>query len=421
MATLVLSGFGAAVGGPIGGALGAMLGGRLDRQLLSGTSRRPRIGDLAVQTSSYGAFIPKVFGRVRVAGTVVWATDLKPMETAGTLQGAAGSVRYAASFAVALSSRPLTRVLRIWADGKLLRGTAGDFKVPVAFRFHPGGEDQAPDPLIGSAEGPDRCPAYRGLALAVFEDLDLAEFGNRVPSLTFEVEADDGPDASSAIIEALMPEGHLKFREVGPELSGYVAYGDTCAEALSPLVEAFGLTLEGTAKSSGLEGGTVVLPQQLLGCSDRGEARTERSQTSATELPTIITLTYLDSSRDYQTGQKQAGTAGASGRRLLIELPAVLSADNARAAAEESLARAWRQRERVSVQLPLDALGIEAGARVMLAGEKDFYEVARSTLDGFVVAWTFAAYLRPRFSRCQRMRVDRWPRRTWCRSRSSFS
>src|SRR3712207_7324619 len=60
-------------------------------------------------------------------------------------------------------------VRRIWADGKLLRGAAGDFKTATKFRLHLGGEDQAADPLIASAEGSDSCPAYRGTAYAMFE------------------------------------------------------------------------------------------------------------------------------------------------------------------------------------------------------------------------------------------------------------
>ena len=37
-------------------------------------------GDLSVQTSSYGSPIPRVYGTMRVAGTVVWATDLQEEE-----------------------------------------------------------------------------------------------------------------------------------------------------------------------------------------------------------------------------------------------------------------------------------------------------------------------------------------------------
>ena len=129
---------------------------------------------------------------MRVAGTVIWATDLE--ESRSTSVGGKGrpsvtSYSYAASLAVLLSSRAILSVRRIWADGNLLRGAAGDFKSSVgAFRLYVGGEDQALDPLIASAV--EAAPAYRGSAYAVFEGLELADFGNRIPSLTFEVFSD---------------------------------------------------------------------------------------------------------------------------------------------------------------------------------------------------------------------------------------
>src|SRR5689334_13008155 len=76
LATLVLSTVGSALGGPVGGAIGALIGQSFDQQLLSPARRGPRIGDLSVQTSSYGTQLPRVYGTMRVAGSVIWATDL---------------------------------------------------------------------------------------------------------------------------------------------------------------------------------------------------------------------------------------------------------------------------------------------------------------------------------------------------------
>src|SRR5262249_12821489 len=36
--------------------------------------------------------------------------------------------------------------------------------------------------------GADNTPAYRGLAYVVFEDFPLADYGNRIPNFTFEVQ-----------------------------------------------------------------------------------------------------------------------------------------------------------------------------------------------------------------------------------------
>ena len=82
-------------------------------------------------------------------------------------------------------------MLRIWADGKLLYDKSGASpevaKGGLRFRFHTGNETQLPDPLIEAHVGDGRAPAHRGLCYLVFEDLPLADFGNRIPNLTAEI------------------------------------------------------------------------------------------------------------------------------------------------------------------------------------------------------------------------------------------
>ena len=78
MATLILSTAGQVLFGPVGGAVGSIAGQYIDQTILFAPKARhgPRLGDLSVQTSSYGSALPKLFGAMRVAGTVIWATDL---------------------------------------------------------------------------------------------------------------------------------------------------------------------------------------------------------------------------------------------------------------------------------------------------------------------------------------------------------
>ena len=104
---------------------------------------------------------------------------------------------------MALSGRRISGIGRIWADGKLLRGVAGDFKSETGFRFYAGDEGQALDPLIAASEGISATPAYRGIAYAVFEDMQLAGFGNRIPSISFEVIADAGGTSAGAVLSGL--------------------------------------------------------------------------------------------------------------------------------------------------------------------------------------------------------------------------
>src|SRR3569623_665480 len=140
MATLVFGAIGTLIGGPIGGAIGALLGQQVAHAILGGGNRQgPRLQDLKVTTSSYGSPIARHHGRMRVAGTIVWATDLKESSDSsggGKGQPSTTSYSYSVSFAVALSSRPILGIGRIWADGNLLRGAAGGLKTGGTLRIN---------------------------------------------------------------------------------------------------------------------------------------------------------------------------------------------------------------------------------------------------------------------------------------------
>ena len=195
MATLFLAAAGAAVGGGLGGSLaglataalgkaaGASLGSVIDQKLLglgSDPVETGRVERFRVMGGAEGATLPRVYGRARVAGQMIWSS--KFLETVNTSnvggKGGGQQVReygYTVSFAVALCEGPVTRVGRIWADGQALDQSS------LNWRLHAGGEDQLPDPLIAAIEGAEAAPAYRGTAYVVFEDLDLTAFGNRIP------------------------------------------------------------------------------------------------------------------------------------------------------------------------------------------------------------------------------------------------
>jgi len=203
MAALLLSAAGASVGrvfgsaGAIAGRLaGALAGSAIDQALFGGRERNvtgPRLSDLEVMASTDGAPIPRVYGRARLAGQMIWATNLEEVvttesqATGGGGKGMGGSrvnattttYSYHANIALGLCEGEISAVRRVWADGKLLDLSG------LTMRVYRGDETQAPDPLIVAKEG--QAPAYRGLAYVVFERLPLADFGNRIPQLSFEV------------------------------------------------------------------------------------------------------------------------------------------------------------------------------------------------------------------------------------------
>ncbi|HVM38093.1 MAG TPA: phage tail protein [Sphingomicrobium sp.] len=387
MATLVFTAVGNALGGPVGGAIGSLLGQAIDQQMLGSSRKGPRLGDLSVQTSNYGTHIPRVYGTMRVAGSVVWSTELRESSAQAGAKGQTDTLvySYSASFAVALSSRPVGRIRRIWADGKLLRGEAGDFKVSTGFRFHPGNEDQAVDPLIASVEGIAETPAYRGIALAVFEDLQLAEYGNRIPFLTFEVEAEPGAVGIADVLSDASG-GTIACQSTGAVL-GYAAHGPSVAAAVEPLVERFGVELfdDGTKLRSPLPASLLQPGADELGAAtDAGvAARVERTQAPARSLPAVLTLTYHDPARDYQIGQMRASNGDDRGAVQASELPAVLAAGAAKALAEGELARRWAARDRLTLRLMPRALPVQPGAVVRFEGQ--LWIVQRTFVDRMVV------------------------------------
>jgi hypothetical protein len=378
MATLVLTTVGGIVGGPVGAALGGLIGGVVDRRLL-GPKRRegPRLAELAVQTSSYGTAIPRLFGTMRVAGTVFWATDL--IERRGRSGGGKGrpattEYSYSANFAVLLSARPILGVGRIWADGKLLRGAAGDWKARTGFRLHLGGEDQAVDLLIASAEGAD-APAGRGHAYAVFEGLELADFGNRIPSLTFEVTADAGPVAIGAIAQEL---GDEIDAEVTGKLDGFAGTGGSVRAVLEVLAMAGGAHV--AARGSRVEMRdrpvrTVELEDEGVAAEGR-VARRRRTLAPADTAARVVTVAHHDPARDWQLGVQRAARPGAGGRTEAVELPAALEADAAKTLAEAVLARGEAGRTRRTLSLGLGGLAVAPGDGVRVAGEAGLWRVA---------------------------------------------
>jgi hypothetical protein len=207
MATLVLGAVGSAIGAgfggtilglsgaAIGGFIGSTIGSAVDSWIVSSLAPAQRIegarlDSLRITSSTEGAVIPRLYGRMRLGGNIIWATDFRE-ETRTTSQGGGkggggGKVTtteylYFASFAVALCEGPITGIGRVWADGKPMDMTG------VTWRWYPGDEAQTADPFISAKMGAANTPAYRGTAYVVLEELDLTQFGNRLPQISFEV------------------------------------------------------------------------------------------------------------------------------------------------------------------------------------------------------------------------------------------
>jgi len=207
MAQLAIASVGGVVGSffgapGVGWAIGSIAGRLLfppsiEDQFTEG----PRLGDLSVTTSAYGAPLAIGYGTVRLGGSLFWSGGIEELkvtqsEEIGGKGGASAtstsvSYEYYASFAIAFAEGEADEVLRIWADGKLLYSAGAtaetelQIKNGLQFRFYHGSETQAADALI--TDDVTDAPAYRGTVYLVFERLPLIDFGNRIPNITAEI------------------------------------------------------------------------------------------------------------------------------------------------------------------------------------------------------------------------------------------
>jgi hypothetical protein len=227
MASIILTAAGTALGGalpgigflagPVLGSIGGGLGTQVDGALgLSNTISGRQLQSIRLQESREGATIPRVYGTMRMAGNVIWASNL--IETARTERvggGKGGSARattfsYSAHVAVGVCAGPVAAIHRIWADSKLIYDRATNGTYADAVRVYTGSATQTPDALIEGFVGTGNAPAYRGTAYVVFENLRLEHYGNRIPNLTFEVEgfaAGYAPAALGSVVHGAFDSG----------------------------------------------------------------------------------------------------------------------------------------------------------------------------------------------------------------------
>lgn len=225
MASLVLSAVGSTIGSSTGlpfastiiSQLGSGIGKGLDNAIFPSSKSSKhyegaRLADLAVQTSTYGKSIPIIYGTMRIGGNIIWSMPIKETATttssssAGGGKGGGGKVTqsatsysYSVTLAIGICEGAVDEIMRVWADAKLLDLSQ------YTLRMYKGDEEQLPDSFIQAIEGTSNTPAYRGLAYVVLEDFPLADFGNRIPNFTFEVQKKaQYPDYNGEMLEEMI-------------------------------------------------------------------------------------------------------------------------------------------------------------------------------------------------------------------------
>jgi hypothetical protein len=210
-------GFGAPAGAAWGFTIGSMIGGIAGQVFWPekadiNTPPPPQPHETRLQFSSWGMAIPIQYGDGRMAGNIIYMSDIK--ETIERSRHRQDGVRYyemirtyTATFAIAFCEGPVPGVARLWMNNKVFADwrdptgeyyPVGDYALAVAnvettvaraaayFSVYLGSESQSVDPTISTLLTAAEVPAYRGIFYIVFKDFPIGEFSG-VPNIEVEV------------------------------------------------------------------------------------------------------------------------------------------------------------------------------------------------------------------------------------------
>jgi len=409
--------------GPIGAAIGSTIGSLIDMQFMDDIEG-PRLQDIKFTTSAYGAPIPLVYGPSnRVAGQVIWwdgVTEAKREEDTGAfgLGPTITTYTYFSSIAIAFNDRPSSQLKRIWANNVVIfDASAKDPDVPtptmsptrgqkfvrvynpitgedVIFengipddipptfkgifsylrsfkptgymsemeyvRFYPGSETQEPDLFMESVEGVGNVPAYKGVSYIVINRLALASFGNRIPNIEVEVEADEEISLDGMMQDLLGRAGISDTSSISltDSVSGAFFARNAALTAFLPQLQTF-FRFHTVQQFGSIR--FIKRPESMqgtIGLTDMGgrERSTEPAQNgpivynieSEAESINSVALTALDIGRDYQRNtQKAFRSVGRAGNEVALEMALSLTATEIRETAERILKDAWSRQWRL--------------------------------------------------------------------------
>lgn len=401
MAELVLGVAGAAVAGipglgitaltgfQIGVTLGSLLfppeGPHLDRG---------RVDEIRIQGASQGNPIALVYGRNRVAGTIIWATGItetSSTSSSGGKGGGGGSTvtdySYSTNLAVAICEGTLTKVRRIWANEKVIYDwrtggspTLAAWLDSAKVRVYLGNQTTA-DAAIEADKGVGNVPAHKGIAYVVFEDFPLKEVGNQVPNFTFEVET------SHANLKVAMEDlaGRVGLTSTEYDFTALSSY-PTRGMVVSARTEA-ARVMETFAKANFFEivetGGVIkavvrngssvlTIPADDIGAGadDQVMPYVETVRAEESELPREFTVTYQSEAADFQQWTQTARrTVRWSENQDQVSFPMGLGDSYARYLADAFLMERWAARASHTFFLSYEYLRLDPGDVVTVPDE----------------------------------------------------
>lgn len=311
-----------------------------------GAQDNARTVDNRVQGSRYGAVIPRLYGRVELAGQVIWATKFRDDST--FIRGRDSKRNptpdqtthiYRRSFGIQVCAVPeggeVLGIARIKFDdttfadagGGLLATSGANYEIKL------GGEDQLPNTWYEADKGVGNVSAHRGYVTVWFYDIDLGPYGDRIPNVRVEVVQAEDPALSDVVAAecgvARLSASDFDVTELaGITVSGYFVNSQGPVRAsLEQLSSAFlfdGPEYDGkihfrtrprAAVATVAWDELAAVEEEEGADEDEPAPRLSLKRTQGTEIASEVSVAYFDRGRDYeedtQTFRRQNFTSGA--------------------------------------------------------------------------------------------------------------
>lgn len=375
------------------------------------TPNGPRLKGIDPTSGDYGVPMPRAFGeQVRAPGIFMAMADIKEtvhkkkpitdyiFGIVGALLPAQKTYTYSATFSLLLADRtdadPIEGVEKLWAggkvifsaseaavvssangsDGRLMWKKYGKNRFVKSLTLYTGHDEQPVDPVLASAIG--ETGAYPFTAHAVIEMLQLADFGNSLPSIEVLFKNKTGESLADAAEAICAAAGIDPVREMSSSaladsvLRGYLVNNESsCWDALKPLMPVFAVDAAEVAgqirfydRSQSLR---ATIPPDDMGAHEFGDeppARFQFRRNGDLSLPQAAELTFIDPDRGYQPNSASASRSeGDAASNIMVQLPLVLSASEGASAVSLMLWDAWLGRTEGKFNLTDKWLGLEAG------------------------------------------------------------
>jgi hypothetical protein len=247
-----------------------------------------------------------------------------------------------------------------------------EFHGPEGVALYRGTQDQISDPTMElvAPDGSGKVPAYRGRAHIVFQHFELADFGNRIPNLTFEIVQSDnarivpiltdlmdraGMDPTYYDLDALPTTGVASY------VLGYsIATATSFRAAMEPLLEAFNID------AAEIGNQIIFRPKkreydhtidyseiQAIDAGGKPETPIKLTLRDVIDMPKSIGVLYRDPEREYQVNtatfsRQVTPSVGATS----LELAAVMPATVMKSYARDKMRDLWLERVSGSFTMP---------------------------------------------------------------------